>query len=342
MSIQKSGFYLCQGKTGNATLWRAESQTAHKQDFETHFESSYSKVDFLGNLELGHSLLSWQKVGRSSFTSVIHEQLLEHLGVSGIVQGEIAYSYSGQLRHYFPLHLGAIPTDIVNISQFTTYAIDKVEDGTEKIWRGQGNYFWALSSQLHRRTARINKGTRTYRDYEKEMFERFRRLARSEPLTDGLNALDWLALGRHHGLPTRFLDWTDNPLVALYFAVEDEDETTDGAVFFRVASEEDFDVLLEPDNFESIQWSDTWTTYRPPYFHPRLMAQQSAFTIEPDPENQLFPYEDEKAQKTTKYKVPRLSKKALKKELREYGINSRMIYPGLDGVCKFLAETKFL
>jgi hypothetical protein len=82
------------------------------------------------------------------------------------------------------------------------------------IYRGQSNAAWDLIPKLGRITRQLGVPCC---EAEAWFFAEFRN--RAVPFGDnGLrSSWDWLALAQHHGLPTRLLDWTRNPLIAAFF-----------------------------------------------------------------------------------------------------------------------------
>ena len=98
--------------------------------------------------------------------------------------------------------------------------------------RGQADYSWGLRPTISRNLHYAGLCTRGYdKDREDNLLHRFRRYTRAF-LERDVHERELLFLARHHGIPVRLIDWTSNPLVALYYAcVDDMRLMSDGAVW---------------------------------------------------------------------------------------------------------------
>lgn len=83
-------------------------------------------------------------------------------------------------------------------------------------FRGQSSIDYKLVPSIGRlfKTGEEN----ALKDYEQLIFEDFKRKYSMFTDTRPNNDIEFLYLAQHYGLPTRLLDWTYNPLIALYFA----------------------------------------------------------------------------------------------------------------------------
>lgn len=165
-------------------------------------------------------------------------------------------------------------------------------------------------------------------------------LVRQEPRSD----FEWLILGQHYGLPTRCLDWTDNPLAALFFAVEDAENEKDGVVWSLIpfGSKITYGKSYTLDEGWRRNSRNSIVLYYPPHFSPRMTAQQACITVHSLPEDreEFNPLEKSLGLDTElwKYIIPAESKESLKNELESIGMTYYTLYPDLEGISKSIVR----
>lgn len=209
----------------------------------------------------------------------------------------------------------------------------------QTLWyRGQANYRWGLQPRVAR-----NRG---FLANELDMLKRFRQDAiprvRERPWTNW----EWIFIAQHYGLPTRLLDWTENPLIGLYFAVEDDNadeaEPVDGALFEldparlnKAAFDEAPNVVM----FDEDKFLDDYLpgVAKGPRQGPiaavagrsfdRIIAQVGAFTVNHREHEDLESVHG--GSHVHRVRVPATAKPHLRAELADMNVNASTVYPDL-------------
>lgn len=230
------------------------------------------------------------------------------------------------------------------IQQISIYSCNQYYEVTKAIenkgfslFRGQ-NKEYALRPGILRQT---NK--ERLLETELKIFENFKnRLLFFKEFKDNPPQTDWdfLVLAQHYGLKTRLLDWTSDPLVALWFATNYNRDTKGYSVvwIYRVPADRKIDYNSLPDSPFGIR---NTLVFRPSIDNIRAGNQESWFTAHYINEiDNPFSFDNEEAKNLIKLTIG--NSKA--KEMRNYlanksGISCEFLFNSIDKVCEDINRT---
>jgi len=162
---------------------------------------------------------------------------------------------------------------------------------------------------------------------------RFHRWARSAVAYTSLSSsyLEQLALAQHHGLATRLLDWSMNPLVACYFACSDHADK-DGAVWMYEMCGA---ILTDENTRDSLKERTGVFGYLPKAIFPRIINQRGVFTVHCDAAHPIDVMESRLTKgwpNLFRLEIPAALKADIVAHLGDYGIDRSYLFPDLDGL----------
>jgi hypothetical protein len=234
------------------------------------------------------------------------------------------------------------------------------------LFRGQSRTEWNLLPSLARELMTLSRGKPDWYQtarLERELSNNFRKHAHGELAPKLLSVhdfmMDWWPLMRHYGAPTRVLDWSLSPYVALYFAVE-RDWDLDGALWwFRASASDNYMGGTYGDEYTQAAKAifedhdaDVFWPLVPPniLFHfdlkhsmERIGNQQGIFTV---CLNALADHAEALAGLTSygdgphleKLVIPKEQKPDLLRQLHLMNVTGKSMFPGLDGLGRSLTE----
>ena len=245
-----------------------------------------------------------------------------------------------------------------NLSEFMNLTTDVV-DNQPFIYRGQANYNWKLIPSIYRISIPKNREKEPAHLYdcaEAKLVQQF--------FDSGLPYLSNIERGygsdriraQHFGVPTRLLDWSFDPLVALFFAVENWRDDRDSSVYILCPDTklhyQDMTRELVERYQESFPETKPFTPNShniaiiPPAIDQRVLNQKSVLTLHSFGQKAEFEALEERS--TTgaivsteegnsqrvfcKIRIAASNKRGLFCRLLDLGVDRRRLFPTLDGL----------
>lgn len=195
---------------------------------------------------------------------------------------------------------------------------------------------------------------------ERHLLTSFRKYALRNPV-HGDWLWNWLSLAKHHGLPTRLLDWSYSPYVAMHFATYDlrafEHDAAIWCVDYRrmnarlpeplrqVLAREDVNIFTTElinrvatslEDFDALGSHEFVLFFEPPSLDERIVNQFALFSLPSSPTLRL---EELLRQEEASFRcimIPAELKWEIRDKLDQANVTERVLFPGLDGLSMWL------
>ena len=252
----------------------------------------------------------------------------------------------------------------VEVSSWTELNDALYEDSwREELGRFRSNFaFRGMSDASGDLTTSLGRHGAASEGLEAHLLRNFRRYARREDVPED-SLWNWLALAQHHGLPTRLLDWTHSPYVALHFATQNPARFECDSVVWcvdyvgtneflpdplrRLVEEEasnlfTTDMLARAaaslDEFDALGDEPFVVFCEPPSFDERIVNQYALFSLMSSPTERLDAWLDDKPNLARKILIPSELKLEVRDKLDQANVTERVLFPGLDGLSRWLTR----
>ena len=221
------------------------------------------------------------------------------------------------------------------------------------VYRGMYNKNYDLKTSLMRLGG-------AYEQLEPHLLRNFRKYAHNNA-SPGNSIWNWLAVAQHHGLPTRLLDWTYSPYVALHFATANLTNQESDAVIWcvnyiksnhylpkllkRAIMDEGSNVftpeVLEPvcaslKELASFQDEDFVLFLEPPSLDGRIVHQFALFAMMSRAKAILSTWLQNHPDLYFRIVIPAGLKWEIRDKLDQANITERVLFPGLAGLSQWL------